>query len=203
MSVTETIITFGIGQGLKRIFGPVSVPVWQYHKAHFIVLARALRESDRDQEIQDRIREVRASMAAWIEHGSKLLTAIPANPEPPSSDLSFLVDQAKAIEFKKRCDLYFAGVREAIAYLETFAVEADNAHGQLHNAIRSIDSGLHDKEMSWAAMRQISNARRSQDLDFLRLDMPKLRSVVGDVQRRLRQYRQAIGLDGNAAPTSR
>jgi hypothetical protein len=198
LSVTETIITFAAGQVLKKVFGPVSVPVWQFHKAHFIVLSRALKESARDQEIQDRIRDVRGGMAAWIEHGRKLLATIPADPEPPSSDLSFLADAIKAAEFQRRCNLFRAGVQEAIAYLEAFAVEADSAHSQLLKTIESIDSGLDNKQMSWAALRTISNATRAMDLNFLRLEMPGLRSVIADVQRRLKQYRQAIGLEDSA-----
>jgi hypothetical protein len=52
--------------------------------------------------------------------------------------------------------------------------------------------------MSWAALRTISNATRAMDLNFLRLEMPGLRSVIADVQRRLKQYRQAIGLEDSA-----
>jgi hypothetical protein len=54
------------------------------------------------------------------------LRAIPDQPVPPSSDLSFLVDRQKAGSFKKQCEIYGKGVEAVIGILGEYIAKADD-----------------------------------------------------------------------------
>jgi hypothetical protein len=62
MSATETIISFAAKQVIDRVFGGATSIVTAYHKTHFIVLARAIAESNRDAKIQESLSEVKKNI---------------------------------------------------------------------------------------------------------------------------------------------
>lgn len=55
----ETIIGFAAKQVVDRVFGGATRIVTAYHKIHFIVLARAIAESNRDAKIQESLSEAK------------------------------------------------------------------------------------------------------------------------------------------------
>lgn len=122
MSATETIISFAVKKVLdKAVGGPMPI-VTGYHKTHFILLARAIQESNRDSDIQN-------------------------------LDLARDLSKRTAAELAK------------------------------------VEKNLDMKGAKWDAMRKISNARRFEDIQFIKIDeMDKLSNQIGDAQRLLNAY---------------
>jgi hypothetical protein len=189
MSATETIISFAAKQVVDRIFGGPTSIVTAYHKTHFIVLARAIAESNRDAKIQDSLAELKKNINGLTGAGDQILSAIPDPPVPPSSDLSFLVDRQKAAAFQKRCDAYAKGVQAVIAVLEEYIAKVGDCINRTDTQLRFIQSKLNMEEAKWTAMRQISNRARQTDIEFLRIgDIQDLKQQMNKAKALLQKY---------------
>ncbi len=193
MSATETIIGFAVKQVLdKTVGGPMPV-ITAYHKAHFILLTRALTESNRDSKLQDTLREVDKNLQAYTRKGRELLALIPNNPQPPSSDLSFLLDQAKAANLTKQIGDYIRGVKCVIDALETYLRGAQEIAKETEANLKQIEAKLNMNDTKVVGMRAMSNHYRTLEVFTIREDIPKLRGVMAPVESLLRTYKIAYG----------
>jgi hypothetical protein len=138
MSATETIIGFAAKQVVDRIVGGPASVVTAYHKLHFVVLARAIAESNRDAKIQNSLAELKKNINGLTEAGEQIVRAIPDPPVPPSSDLSFLVDRKKAATFQQQCDAYAKGVQAIITVLEDYIAKVSECVNTTEKQLRFI-----------------------------------------------------------------
>jgi FlaA1/EpsC-like NDP-sugar epimerase len=190
MSATETIVSFAAKQVIDRVFGGATRIVTAYHKTHFIVLARAIAEANRDAKIQESLSEVKKNINGLTDAGGEILRAIPDPPVPPSSDLSLLVDRQKAGSFQKQCEIYGKGVQAVITILEEYIARVDECINKTETQLRFIQRKLNMENAKWAAMRQISNRARQTDIDFLLIgDIPDLKKQANSAKSLLQKYK--------------
>ncbi len=190
MSATETIIAFATQQAANNAFGGPAKIVTALHKAHFVILARVLDESRRDADMQASLAEIRKGLNEMTKAGKQILSAIPSEPAPPSSDLSFLTDRTKAAAFQRRVDDYRKGVQSITAVLTDYVTKARECLLKTGQQIKQVESNLNMKGAKWAAVRQISNSARRTEIQFILVqDIPALQKQVGNAESLLRVYK--------------
>ena len=189
MSVTETIISFAVKKALDKAIGGVTPIITSYHKTHFVLLARALQESNRDQDIQKTLEQIRKNLAQAIDAGTRMVQGIPKKPEPPSSDLGFLVDKEKNKKFSNEIDAFSAGVRNVLEMLRDYTDTAEDLVKRTAKELAKIEKNLDMKGAKWAAMRQISNAKRLEDIQYIQVDdMEDLQRVISSAKSLTKVY---------------
>src|SRR5262245_16452683 len=126
MSATETIIGFAVQTALnKAVGGPMPI-ITGYHKTHFMLLARAIQESNRDTDIQKTLEAIRKNLGDMKSAGQRIIKAIPAKPEPPSSDMGIFVDPKQNKEFSKVVADFTKGVNNVTELLRNYIDNADD-----------------------------------------------------------------------------
>ena len=191
MSATETIISFAVKKVLdKAVGGPMPI-VTSYHKTHFILLARAIQESNRDSDIQKTLAAIQKNLKDMKEYGASLVKAIPSKAEPPSTDMEGLfLDAAKNAEFAKEVEQFSAGVVNVLETLRHYLDLAGDLSKRTAADLAKVEKNLNMKGAKWDAMRKISNARRLEDIQFIKIDeMDKLSNQIGDAQSLLNAYK--------------
>ena len=190
MSATETIISFAVKKVLdKTVGGPMPI-VTSYHKTHFILLARAIQESNRDSDIQKTLAAIQGNLKDMKAYGTSLVNGIPAKPEPPSTDMEGLfLDAAKNAEFSQQVEAFSAGVRNVLETLGHYLTLARDLSKRTAADLSKVEKNLNMDGAKWTAMRKISNAKRLEDIQFIKIDeMSKLSRQIGDAQSLLKAY---------------
>jgi hypothetical protein len=191
MDATEIIIKYAVPTVLNKVLGGPTAVITGYHKAHFVILAKALQESSRDKDIQDQLEAITENLKKIKAYGSALLDAIPAKPEAPEGDVSALGDP----EFHKRVEEFGKGVTNILAALQAFIDAAEDITARTKTELAKVEKNLNMKDAKWAAMRQISNAARLQDIQFIKLkEMEALSRTLGSARSLLKTY-QNINTD--------
>jgi len=190
MSATETIISFAVKKVLdKAVGGPMPI-VTGYHKTHFILLARAIQESNRDSDIQKTLAAIQKNLKDMKEYGASLVKAIPSKPEPPSTDMEgLLLDATKNAEFTKQVEAFSAGVTNVLETLRHYLDLARDLSKRTAADLAKVEKNLNMNGAKWTAMRKISNAKRLEDIQFIKIDeMDKLSKQIGQAQSLLTAY---------------
>jgi hypothetical protein len=189
MSATETIIAFAAKQALDKAIGGATPIVTAYHKTHFILLARAIQESNRDQDIQKTLQAIQKNLTDMKNYGTRLLKAIPPKPEPPSADAAELLAPATGKEFFKLAGEFTKGVENILDTLGNYVKTADDLLNRTAGELAKVEKNLNMKGAKWAALRQISNAQRLQDIQFIKIDeMDKLSKQVSAAKSLIAAY---------------
>jgi hypothetical protein len=190
MSATETIISFAVKKALdKAVGGPMPI-VTSYHKTHFILLARAIQESNRDSDIQKTLAAIQKNLKDMKEYGAGLVKAIPSKPEPPSTDMEGLfLDADKNAEFSKQVEAFAAGVKNVLETLDNFLTLARDLTKRTAADLDKVEKNLNMNGAKWTAMRKISNAKRLEDIQFIKIDeVDKLSKQTGQAQSLFNAY---------------
>jgi hypothetical protein len=163
--------------------------VTAYHKTHFILLARAIQESNRDQDIQKTLQAIQKNLTDVKNYGARLLKAIPPKPEPPSTDAAELLAPATGKEFLKLAGEFTKGVENILDTLNNYVKTADDLLNRTAGELAKVEKNLNMKGAKWAALRQISNAQRLQDIQFIKIDeMDKLSKQVSAAKSLIAAY---------------
>ena len=191
MSATETIIAFAVKAALdKAVGGPMPV-ITGYHKTHFVLLAKALQESSRDQDIQKTLASLVTNLADVKDVGQRLIKAIPQKPVPPSADVPDLLDPAKNKQYSKQVAAFGQGVSNVLALLADYVKSADDLLKRTNGELAKVEKNLNMKDASWPAMRQISNAKRLEEIQFIKLkELDALSKTVGAARSLFKAYDQ-------------
>ena len=180
---TEFVIGMAAKSALDRAFGGAAPVVTGYHRFHFQLLARALQESNRDQDIQKSLEALRKNLDELKAYGKRLVEKIPARPEPPSADVAEVLDPAKNKVYARRVAEFTQGVANLLELLGAYVKSAEDVHKRTKDELAKIEKGLDMHASRWDAMRKISNARRLEEIQFLRLrEMDALAKQIGAVK---------------------
>jgi len=165
----ETIIGFAVKTTLNvAIGGPTSV-VTGYHETHFKVLARALQESSRDADIQKSLEEIRKNLKSMKDSGARIISKIPAKPEAPSAAVTDLLDPVKNKAYAKEVKVFSAGVTNELEALSAWIKAAEDMVKRTSGELAKIEKNLNMHKARWPALRQISNASRFQEIQFIKI----------------------------------
>jgi len=168
MDITETIIKIATGQLGKRLGGCAPL-VMKFHKTHFILLARAVNESNRDQEIQKTLREMRKNLEYWTKEGKKLFSLIPSRPKPPVADGAVWVNRSTAEAYLRKCKVYHNGVKMIIEALQKFSSKTNDMLTKSEVKLKQIEKILTMKGTKLTGMRAMSIHYRTTEIIGLRL----------------------------------
>src|ERR1043165_4671612 len=113
MDATEIIIKYAVPAVLNKALGGPTAVITGYHKAHFVILAKALQESSRDADIQKQLDAITENLKKIEDYGAALLDAIPAKPEAPEGDMSDLANP----DYLKRVEEFAKGVTNILEAL--------------------------------------------------------------------------------------
>lgn len=194
MTPTEKIISFGVGQVLGKIFGGPTSIVVNYHKIHFILLARALSESNRDSQIQETLASLKKNLDEFNKKGHELVTMIPDNPEMPSNDLTFLIDPKVAKDFQARIDGFIAGAKSVVSILQDYADKCEDIMVKTELKLKEIEKNIASTDSKLAGLRALSNHNRTFDIFTIRqYEMSALKKQCGYAKDLLRQYKKVLG----------
>jgi len=189
MSATETVIAFAVKAVLDKVVGGPMPVITGYHKTHFVLLARAIQESNRDADIQKTLEAIRKNLTELKSAGQRLIKAIPAKPEPPSSDVADLLDPVKRKQFDKDVADFGQGVRNLLESLGNYIKNGEDVLKRTDGDLAKVEKNLNMKGAKWTAMRQISNAKRLEDIQYIKLkEIEALSSVVSDVKTLYKAY---------------
>jgi hypothetical protein len=185
MEATEIIIKYAVPAVLNKVLGGPTAIITGYHKAHFVILAKALQESSRDKDIQDQLDAITDNLKKIKAYGSALIDNIPVKPEAPEGDMSALGDPA----YQKRVEEFAKGVSNILEALQAFIDTAEDITGKTKANLDKIEKNLDMKGAKWPAMRQISNAARLQDIQFIKLkEMEALSRTLGTARSLQKAY---------------
>jgi hypothetical protein len=186
---TEFIIGLAVKSALDKALGGAAPVVTGYHRFHFQLLARAIQESNRDADIQKTLEAVRKNLGEMQAHGKRIVKAIPAKPEPPSIAAEDLLVPAKNKAFSKRCADFAKGVTNVLEALRAYATAAEDMVKRSNAELAKVEKGLDMHKARWPAMRKISNAKRYEDIQFIKLqELSALSKQLGAVRSLIAAY---------------
>ena len=188
MDATELIIKYAVPAVLNKAIGGPTPIITGYHKAHFVILAKAIQESNRDQDIQKTLAAIRDNLGKIKEYGVTLIKAIPPTPEPPSADVAQVLDPTNT-EFGKQVEAFAQGVTNILNALRAYIDAAEDILKRTKGELAKVEKNLNMKGAKWAAMRQISNAKRLEEIQFIQLrEMEALSRQVGSARSLYKAY---------------
>jgi hypothetical protein len=191
--VCETIIGFSAKVAINTaVGGPTSV-VTGYHQFHFQLLARAIQESNRDEDLQKVLAGLRKNLTDMKAAGARILKALPPKPEPPDVTLVDMTDPAKNKIAAKRVKDFSAGVVNVLELLTAYVKSAEDVTKKTTGELAKVEKNLDMHKSRWDAMRKISNGQRAKEIQLIKLDeMAALSKQLGAV-RTLRAAYDRIG----------
>lgn len=189
MSATETIISFAVKKVLDKAIGGPTAVITGYHKVHFVLLYRVIREAERDAKIQKEVRKIQENLASLIAFGQSMLHAIPPKPEPPSAEIGALFEKNRNAAFTKELNAFYAGVKNIVETLREYVGAAREIVNRTEKELDALEKRLDSKNVKHGALRKISNAARQQDIDLIRVvELEDLSNMRGRAEARLEAY---------------
>ena len=175
------VVTCGATAGRE-----VTLNLWPFFvKQHRLIGSYGRNRAD----IQKTLEAIRKNLTELKSAGQRLIKAIPAKPEPPSSDVADLLDPVKRKQFDKDVADFGQGVRNLLESLGNYIKNGEDVLKRTDGDLAKVEKNLNMKGAKWTAMRQISNAKRLEDIQYIKLkEIEALSSVVSDVKTLYKAY---------------